>query len=115
MSIVSLVSHSTFLIVPLSHSSFSNINHNYLHIFLYFLLLLATSSFLSPTLLFFISFHVLLLVHYDITGLFPLLISHPLIHKLSLSSIPALLLSAIHPHLIFFYYISFWFFYYYFS
>jgi len=61
----SLVSCSTltFLLIPLSYFSFFNTSHNYLHIFLYFLLLLATSSFLSPIPLFSTSLYILSLAY----------------------------------------------------
>ena len=76
MFIVSLVLYSTltFLLVSLSYSSFFDVYHSYLHIVLYLLLLLATNSFLSPTLLSSTSLHILLLVYHNITELSPLLI-----------------------------------------
>jgi len=63
-------------------------NYNYLCIFLCFLSLLATSNSSLPTLLSSIFLYVLLLVHHGITRLSPLLISHSLVYKLSLSLIP---------------------------
>jgi len=72
---------STFPLVPLSDSSFSNIYQIYLHIFLHLLSSLTTSNFLSPILLFFIFFHVLLPVHHGVTGLSSLSTPHSLIYN----------------------------------
>ena len=63
-------------IIKYIHSFYStSFAINFLHIFLYFLLFLTTSNFLSLTLLFSISFYVLLLAYYSITELFLLSIS----------------------------------------
>jgi len=56
---------STSLLVPLFYFLFSDIDHIYLHIFQYLLLLLATSNFLSPTLLFSIFLHIQVLAYYS--------------------------------------------------
>ena len=80
MSIASLIPH--LLLVSLSvfpyGSLFSGISHIYPYTFLHSLLLMAISSFSSPTLLSSISLHILLLVHYSITRLSLPLTFHPL-------------------------------------
>jgi len=56
-----------------------------------------TSSFLLLTPLSFISPHVLLLVYHSVTGLFPLLTTHPLVYiPFSLSTLNLLLLAIYH-------------------
>ena len=82
----------TFLLTPLFYSSFSDTYHNPLYIFQYLLLPLAISSSLLLTPLSFTFLHALLLVCYDATRLSPLLVSHPLVHTLFLSSISTLFL-----------------------
>ena len=87
-------STSTSLLVPLFYFLFSNTYHNHPHIFLYLLLLLATHSFLSPTLSFSTFLYVLPPVYYNTTGLFLLSIPHSPKYTPFLLSIPSLLLSA---------------------
>ena len=93
MSTVSLEPYLllTFLLVPLFYFSFFDTYNNYPHIFLYYLLLLATSSFLLPTLSSSTFLHILLLVHYDATGLFLPLAPHSLVHKPSFLTLNLLL------------------------
>ena len=97
VSIISLVLHSTsisplvFLFYYLSFDTY----HNYPHIFLYLLLLLAITNSLSLILLSSTFFHVLLLVHYNVTGLSLLLTSHLLVYISFISLILNLPLSAL--------------------
>jgi len=79
---------STSLLVSLFYSLSFNTYHNLLHIFPHLLLSLATSNFLSLTLLSSTSLHVLLLIHHGATGLFLLSILYPLAHTLFSPSIP---------------------------
>ena len=95
-SLFSIFFLSTFLLVPLFYSSFFDTSHIHPHNFLHSSFLLATSNFLSPTLLFFISLYVQLLVHYGITRLFLLLTPHPSVHTPFLFLTSILSLPAIH-------------------
>ena len=98
MFIASLIPY--LLLVSLSvfpyGSSFSGISHIYPHTFLHSLLLIATSSFLLPTLLSFISLYILLLVHYSITRLSLPSTPHPLAYTPFSPLIPNPLLLAIY-------------------
>jgi len=111
-----------FLLMFLYGSLSSNIYHIHPHIFLHSLSLMATNNFLLPTLLFFISFHILLLAHYSIIGLFLFLTSYSLVYISFLPLILSFLLSAIYLFLILLLFVSTFnlssitsFFYYYFS
>jgi len=87
-------STSTFLLLPLSYSSFFDICHNPPHIFLHLSSLPDTNNSLSLTPLSSISLYVQLLVCYGVTRLSLFSISHLSAHKLFPSSILSLLLSA---------------------
>ena len=91
-----------FLLIFPYGSLSSNIYHIHPHIFLHSLSLLATNNFLLPTLLFFISLHILLLAYYSVIGLFPFLTSYSLVYISFLSLILSFLLSAIYLFLILF-------------
>jgi len=97
VSMVSLVLHLTLIspLVSLFYYLSFDTYHNYPHIFLYLLLLLAISNFSSLILLSSTFFHVLLLVHYNVTGLSLLLTSHPLVYISFISLTLNLPLSAI--------------------
>ena len=99
MSMVFLVSYSTstFLLVSLFYSSFSNIYHNHPNIFLSLLLLPVTSSFLLLILLSSIFFHIQLPTHYNTTRLSLLLTLCSLAYTSFFLLILSLLLSTIHP------------------
>jgi len=84
MSIVLLIPYSisTFPLISLSYSLSFDIYCNLLYIFPHLLLLLAISNFSSPTLSFSTSLYILLLVHHNVTRLFPLSMFHLLVHRL---------------------------------
>ena len=75
---------STFLLVPLSYSSFSDINHILPHTFPPLLSPQATNNSSSPVPLSSIFHHVYLPVHHSVTGLLPLSTPHLSAHILSL-------------------------------
>ena len=89
MSMASLVlySLSNFLLESLFYSLFFDTNHIYLYTFLYPLLLLATSNSMLPIPLSSIALCVQLLVHYNITRLFLLLVPHSLAYIFSFFNI----------------------------
>ena len=86
-----LHSTSTFLLVPLSDSSFSDIYHNCLHIFLYILSLLAISNSSLLILSSSIFLHVLPPVHYNIIWLSLLSVPYSLVYIFFLLLIPSVI------------------------
>ena len=98
MFTASLVLHLTLIspLMSLFYSSFSDIYHNYPHISLHLLLLLATSNFLSSIMLSFIFLYILIPVYHNATGLSLLLTPLSLVHTSFLALILNFLLSTIH-------------------